>query len=55
MIDDTIKTAIELQEAENYDDDILGDDDELDDDDEPLQVGDDDDDRSDPGSGDGDF
>jgi hypothetical protein len=53
MIDDTIKTAIELHEAENYDDDILGDD-ELDSDDDELDA-DDDDDRSDPGTGDGDF
>lgn len=53
MIDDTIKTAIALQEAENYDDDILGDD-ELDSDDNDIQIADDDnaDDRDDVGDGD---
>ncbi len=47
MIDDTIKTAIALQDAENYDDDILADDDLEDDD---AQMGDDDD-RDDAGDG----
>ncbi len=48
MIDDTIKTAIASQEAENYDDDIIGDDElDSDDDDDDTES----DDRNDMGDG----
>ncbi len=47
MIDDTIKTAIAMQDAECYDDDIIGDADE----DEDIDLGSDDDDRDDAGDG----
>jgi len=47
MIDDTIKTAIAMQDAECYDDDIIGDD-ELEEDDEDDDK---DDNRDDAGDG----
>jgi len=40
MIDDTIKTAIAMNEAEDYDGDVVGDDD-IDEDDDDMDEGDD--------------